>query len=179
MIIIMKDSEAMHGDLLATQDSAANSARRLQNRYNGLMTELGISLLPMFQKLIDGMEKVVGVMNLGMEVLRDDTHEIQDMVLGTSKATDTLTDAVEAQEPEVRDLTSAMAEYQSTVDISTAAQGQAIEATETQTEAVEELELTWISFTAAQDRATSGIWKANAAIRAHNASLAMSRSEPS
>ena len=46
MNIILADSVAMHGDLVNTQDSAANMWRAIQNKVSDAATALGVALLP-------------------------------------------------------------------------------------------------------------------------------------
>ena len=48
MNIILADSVAMHGDLVNTQDSAANQWRAIQNAVKDNLTTLGQHFMPVF-----------------------------------------------------------------------------------------------------------------------------------
>ena len=59
MNIILKDSVAMHGDLVNTQDSAANQWRAIQNAVKDNLTMLGQHFMPVFIKVLGWMRKGV------------------------------------------------------------------------------------------------------------------------
>ena len=69
MNIILADSVAMHGDLINTQESAANTARALGNSVTDLGTNLGIKLLPTFQLVIGALSTVVDFMTRNIDVI--------------------------------------------------------------------------------------------------------------
>ena len=52
MNIILSDSVAMHGDLINTQDSAANQWRAIQNAVKDNLTTLGQHFMPVFVKVL-------------------------------------------------------------------------------------------------------------------------------
>ena len=59
MNIILADSVAMHGDLINTQDSAANQWRAIQNAVKDNLTTLGQHFMPVFVKVLGWMRKGV------------------------------------------------------------------------------------------------------------------------
>ena len=59
MNIILADSVAMHGDLINTQDSAANQWRAIQNAVKDNLTTLGQHFMPVFLEVLGWMRKGV------------------------------------------------------------------------------------------------------------------------
>ena len=63
--IIMQDSVAMHGDLVNTQSSAANQARRLWNELKDSATVIGLSLQPALEVVLGSLTDISGALVAG------------------------------------------------------------------------------------------------------------------